>query len=162
MSHGKQSVSELAEVPFRHSSFLTTSDKIFGKATAFSKNNLSLSKCFFFFLNFLFCVGVQLNNNAVIVSGEEWGDSATHTRVSDLPQTPLLPMVPQNTEQVPMLHSRSLLVIHFKYSKCVPGHPNRLNYCWLPSYRCGQSQVCSLSLGVCFCFVGKFVCFISF
>ena len=41
------------------------------------------------FLNFLFCIGVQLINNAVIVSGEQQRDSAIHIHVSILPQTPI-------------------------------------------------------------------------
>ena len=38
-------------------------------------------------------------NNAVVVLGEEWRDSATHTHVSILPQTPLPSRLPHNIEQ---------------------------------------------------------------
>ena len=36
---------------------------------------------FFFFLNLLFCMGVQPINNAMIVSGEQWRDSTIHIHV---------------------------------------------------------------------------------
>ena len=39
--------------------------------------------------NFLVCIGVYPINNAVIVSGEQQRDSATHTHESILPHTPL-------------------------------------------------------------------------
>ena len=43
--------------------------------------------CFLF--NFLFCIGVQLINNVMIVSGEQLRESATYIHVSSLPQTAL-------------------------------------------------------------------------
>ena len=43
------------------------------------------------FLNFLFCIEVQLIYNVVIVSDEQQRDSATHIHGSILPQTPLPP-----------------------------------------------------------------------
>ena len=39
-------------------------------------------------LNFLFCIGVQLINNAVIISGGEQKDSAIYIHVSILSQAP--------------------------------------------------------------------------
>ena len=42
-----------------------------------------------FFFNFLFYIGIQLINNVVMVSGEEWRDSAILIHVSVLPETPL-------------------------------------------------------------------------
>ena len=51
------------------------------------------------FSRFLFCIGAQLINNAVVVSGEQQRDSTIHTHVSILPQTPLLSRLPHNTEQ---------------------------------------------------------------
>jgi len=51
------------------------------------------------FFNFLFYIGVELINNVVIVSGEQWRDSAIHTHVSILPQSPLPSRLPHNTEQ---------------------------------------------------------------
>ena len=39
-------------------------------------------------LNFLFCIGVQLINNVVVVSGEQQRDSAIHIHVPIFPQTP--------------------------------------------------------------------------
>ena len=58
----------------------------------------NLTKSFFFF-TFLFCTGVQLINNVVIVSGEQQRGSAIHIHVSILPQTSLPPRLPRNTEQ---------------------------------------------------------------
>ena len=55
-----------------------------------------------FLLNFLFCTGVQPINNAVIVSGEQWRDSATYTRVSILPHTSLPARLPHHLEQSSM------------------------------------------------------------
>ena len=52
-----------------------------------------------FFKSFLFYIGVKLNNNVVIVSGEQQRDSAIHTHVSILPQTPLPSRLPHNIEQ---------------------------------------------------------------
>ena len=45
-----------------------------------------------FFFNFLFYIGVQPINNAVIISGGQQSDSAIHTHVSVLPQTPPPPI----------------------------------------------------------------------
>ena len=54
------------------------------------------------FLNFLFCTGEWLTNNAVIVSGEQQRDPAIHTHVSILLQSPLPSRPPQNIEQSSM------------------------------------------------------------
>ena len=66
----------------------------------------------FFFLNFLFCIGVLLMNNAVIVSDEQQRDSAIHIHVSILPQT-LLP------SRLPHKHSHSCLNIQIFEFKCL-------------------------------------------
>ena len=51
----------------------------------------------------------------MIISGEQQGDSAIHVCI--LPQTPRPSRLPHNIEQsFPVLYSRILLVIHFKYS----------------------------------------------
>ena len=60
---------------------------------------------FCFLLNFLFCIGVQPINNAVTVSGEQRRDSATHIRVSVLPQTPLPARLPHCLEQSSMCYT---------------------------------------------------------
>ena len=78
-------------------------------------------------------------NNTVIVSGEQWRDSAIHTDVSILPQTPLPSRLPHDTD--PCATQWALLVIHFEYSSV---------------YR--QPWMCSLSLWVSFCFVSKSTC----
>ena len=54
--------------------------------------------------------------NVVIVSGEHWRDSAISVHVSILTQTPLSSRLPDNIAEFPVLYSRSLLVIHFKYT----------------------------------------------
>ena len=57
-------------------------------------------------------------NNVVVVSDEQWGDSAIYMRVSVLPQSPLPSSLPHGTEQeFPVLCSRSLLVIYLKCSR---------------------------------------------
>ena len=48
-------------------------------------------------LNFLFCIGYSLNNG-VVVSGEQWRDSAVHVHVSILPQTLPPPTLAHNFE----------------------------------------------------------------
>ena len=59
----------------------------------------SLRLFFYFFpLNFLFCIGVLLINDIVIVSGGQQRDLATHIHVSILSQTPLPSRLPRNTE----------------------------------------------------------------
>ena len=62
----------------------------------------------FYFLNFLFCIGVYLINNVVMVSGEQRRDSAIHVSI--------LPRRLSHWTEFHVLNSRSLLVIHFKYS----------------------------------------------
>ena len=56
---------------------------------------------------------VQPINNVVIVSGEQWRDSAIHIHVSIFPQTPLPSRLPRNIEKSSMcyIYSRSLLAI---------------------------------------------------
>ena len=53
-------------------------------------------------------------------------EAAILSRVSILPQTPLLSRMPHNIEQNSMCYSRSLLVIHFKYSNVYLSLPNSL------------------------------------
>ena len=49
--------------------------------------------------NFLFCIGVQPINNAVVVSGEEQRVSAIRAHTSILPQTPIPSRLAHNTEE---------------------------------------------------------------
>ena len=60
-----------------------------------------------FFLSFLnFYIRLKLINNVVIVSGEQWRDSAIHIHVSILPQTPLPSRLPHNVvEQSSMCYT---------------------------------------------------------
>ena len=62
-------------------------------------------------------------NNVVIVSGEQQRDSAIHMHVSILPQTPL-PSRRPHTQHSSLCNSRSLLIIHFKYSSVYMSTPN--------------------------------------
>ena len=52
----------------------------------------------FYFTPKTFCIGVKPINNVVIVSGGQQRDSATHTHVSILPQTPLPSRLSRNIE----------------------------------------------------------------
>ena len=56
----------------------------------------------FLTLSFLLCIGVQLINNVVVVSGKQWRDSAICIQVSILPQAPLPSRLPHNMEQSSM------------------------------------------------------------
>ena len=51
-------------------------------------------KTFYFILRYK-----SLTNSVVIVSSEQWKDSAMHIHVSILPQTPLPSRLPHNIEQ---------------------------------------------------------------
>ena len=51
------------------------------------------------FVNLLFYIGIQLINDVVTVSGGQQSDSAIHTPVSILPQTPLPSELPHGIEQ---------------------------------------------------------------
>ena len=67
----------------------------------------------FFNIKLLLYIGVAPINS---VSGGLQRDSAIHIHVSIFPQTPLPSRLSHNIKQFPALYSRSLLVIHFKYS----------------------------------------------
>ena len=54
---------------------------------------------FYFFLNFLFCIGVQLINNVVSVSGVQQSNSVIHIHISILLQILFPFRLLQNTEQ---------------------------------------------------------------
>ena len=85
-----------------------------------------------FFLTFYFVLGYNNTiglpiNKVVIVSGEQWRDSVIHIQVSIVPQTPL-PSQPaaEHWSEFHVLYSRSLLVIHVKYSSVSMSIPNSL------------------------------------
>ena len=67
--------------------------------------NLFCLCIFFFLLNFLFYIGVQLINNVVIVSGRLQKDLAIHMHLSILPQTPLPSRLPHNIEQSSLFYT---------------------------------------------------------
>ena len=86
-----------------------------------------LSDLSFFFFNFLFGIRVQPINNVVIISGEQGRDSAIHIHVSILLQTPPpFQSATEHWEESHVLYSRSLLVIHFKYSSVYMSISNSL------------------------------------
>ena len=64
-------------------------------------------------------------NNVVIVSGEQWRDSAIYIHVSILPKVPLPSRRAHNTE-FHVLYNSSLLVIHFEYGSMYMIFPNSL------------------------------------
>ena len=72
-------------------------------------------------------------NTVVIVSGEQQRDSAMHIHVSILLQTPLLSRLPHNIEQSALCYGRSLLFIHFKYSRTYMLIPNSVAIPYLHS-----------------------------
>ena len=72
----------------------------------------------------LFYIGVELIDRVVIVLGGRKRDSTIHTHVSILPQTLLPFRLSYNIGQSSMCYSRSLLVIHSKYSRVYILTPN--------------------------------------
>ena len=56
-------------------------------------------------LNILFCIGVQLINNVMIVSVKQQMDSVIYIHVPILPQTPLTSRLPYNIKQSSMCHT---------------------------------------------------------
>ena len=65
-----------------------------------------------FFFN-LFCIGVQLINNVVTVSGGQQRDSAIHIHVSSLPQTRLSSRLPHSIQQSALCYTAVLVVYLF-------------------------------------------------
>ena len=66
-----------------------------------------------------------LVNNVVIVSGEQWRDSAIHIHAFILPQTPLSPRLPYNIEQSSMYYTGGPCWLSiFKYSCVYMSIPN--------------------------------------
>ena len=131
----------------------------------FKKNFLP----FFFFLT-LFCIGVQLINNVVIISGEPQKDLAIYIYVcvcvcvcvySASPKLPPIQAATQHSAEFPVLYSRSLLVIHFKYRGMNMFIPNSLTdpLPLLPPY---TTTINSSSKSVSLCRVINFLCIISF
>ena len=86
------------------------------------------SHLFIYFESLLFCIGVQLINNVVIISGGRQRDSIIHIHVS--PPTPLPSRLSYNFEQSSLcyIYSRTLLAVHFEYSSSVQVDPELPNY----------------------------------
>ena len=107
-----------------------------------------------FLSNFLFCTGVQPINNAVIVSGEQWRDSATYTRVSILPHTSLPARLPHHLEQSSMCCKAGPWWTRFKRSRVYTSISNSLTTPsrWQPWAQLLWVSFCSLSSSVSFLF----------
>ena len=102
---------------------------------------------YFFSLNLLFCVRIYLINHVVVISGEQWRDSAIHIHVSILPQTPLLSRLAHNSwAEFHVLCNRSLLVIHFKCSSVYMTFPKSLTIPFPPAVVSPFSKSVSLFL----------------
>ena len=116
---------------------------------------------------FLFCIGVQLINNAVIVSGEHWRDPAMYVcmYVSIPPQTLLPSRLPHNIEQSSMccvVGPRWLSVLNIAVTPCFLHLLQQVNKdCHLPSCETGETLILLLEreekgitqsrdLGICF------------
>ena len=109
-----------------------------------------------FFLNFLFCIGVEPINNVVVVSGGQQRNSAIHVHVSILHQTPLLSRLLHNTEQSSLCYTvgpcwLSILLILFLVVLGLPWCSWAFSGCcdWGLLSRC-HAQI-SHGGGFCFC-----------
>ena len=89
-----------------------------------------------YFLNFLFCIGVYLINNVVIVPGGQQRDSAIHIHASILSKTPSHPGYHITQSRVPCAVQQVIvgyafyfifLVMHFKYSSVYMSIQNSLS-----------------------------------
>ena len=79
------------------------------------------------FFTFLFCIGVLLINNVMVVSGEQQKDSAVHIHTAVLPQTPHPSRLPHNIQQSPMCYIvRTCWLFPFKYSSAYMSISNSL------------------------------------
>ena len=83
---------------------------------------------FYFVLKILFCIGIQLVNNVVIVSGGQQGNSAIHIQVylSTYPLSPRLPSHPGchiTLSRVPCAIREVLVGYSFQLQQCVHVHP---------------------------------------
>ena len=58
-------------------------------------------------------------SNVVIISGEQQRDSAIHIHASILPQTPLPPRLPHNTEQRYLCYTVGTCWLPFSIEQCV-------------------------------------------
>ena len=83
-------------------------------------SEFSVLCCWFFFFNTknVLYLGIADYYNVVIVSGEQWRDSAIYIQVSILPQIHLLPRLAHNIEQSSMCYTICfcwllLLLSHF-------------------------------------------------
>ena len=81
----------------------------------------------------------------MIVSGGQQRGSAIGMHVSIPPQTLLPSSLPHNIEQHSWAHSRSLLVIHFKYNSVYMSIPNTLT---IPSPQLSPVTMSSFSKAV--------------
>ena len=125
------------------------------------KNIWSCYRCrtgilFYFLLNFLFCIGIELISNAVIVSGEQQSNSAINRHVSILPQTLSYPgfHITLSSFMCYTVGPYWLSIWNVVVCPC----PSQISYLSPPSL---PATITSFSsLWVCFCFVNEFVSYI--
>ena len=98
-----------------------------------------------FFLNFLFCIGVQPINNVVTVNFRWTGKGLNHTYacIHSPPNSPPIQAATSHWAEFPLLHSRSVLVIHFNYSSVYMSIPNS-NYPFPPATISSLSESVSI------------------
>ena len=85
----------LKQIKISHSTFLkykSIPQGVILTTRKLYKNNTNYVKLFILYCNLAI-------NNVMIILGEQWKDSAIHTRVSIFPQTPLPSRLPPNSEQ---------------------------------------------------------------
>ena len=87
------------------------------------------------------------------------GTQPSYTCIHSPPNSSPIQAATQHWAEFPVLDSKSLLIIHFKFNSMYVFIPNCPFHSSFPAW---QPQVYSLSLWVCFCFVNKFICIISF
>ena len=104
----------------------------------------------------MFCIGVRLINNTVIVSGGQWRDSAMHIRVSIRPQTLVPSRLTRLTGQCSMCSTVGFCWLSIKYSSVYVAFPKPLItpspvFSWyvfftllLLPYLCSRQSSCSL------------------
>ena len=135
---------------------------IYGVAQSWTRLKWLSSSRLHYILNFLFCIGVQpINKQCNSFRWTVKGSSHTYTVVRSPPNSPPIQAGTSPWAEFPVLYSRSLLVICFKYSSVYMSISNSLTIplCHPSPW---EPEIHSLNLWVSFCFVSKFICIISF
>ena len=110
-----------------------------------------------YFLKFLFYIGMDPINNVVIVPGGQQRDSAIYIHVFILLQTPPpMQAAISHRAEFPVLYRRTSVATHFKYSSVYIVVSNSLSSLW-PCFPIGN---CKFIFCQSFWFVIKFICII--